>query len=189
MKNTILRLNLLPEEFKEEFDFAQKIKKTSRYMRMILGLLGLFSLFLLFNLIYLQRLEGTFSEELASIYNDPGTIVIERAKADIKAFNNELHALAISSHPFSWPTFLIHLATITPPHITFERLAVQQNSSGTTITLDGKASKRQDLINLENALRSSPYVSEVRSPLANYRKTQDVTFQVVIVPKNSPETQ
>jgi len=188
MKNSILGFNLLPEELKEEFNFTQKIKKTSRYLRMILGLLGLFSLFLLFNLIYLQYLQRTLSEELSLIAHEPSAIAVEQSKRDIQAFNNELNALAKPRRSFDWPLFLNHLALTIPDSITLERLSVQQRSSGVGITLEGKAPQRQDLINFENLLRSSPYVSNVVSPLSNYRKTQDITFQIILDIKNSPGT-
>lgn len=186
MKNSILGFNLLPEELKEEFDFTQKIKKTSRYLRMILGLLGLFSLFLLFNLIYLQYLQRTFGEERSSIAHEPSAIAVEQSKKDVRAFNNELNALANPRRSFDWPSFLNHLAITTPGSITLERLSVQQRPSGVSITLEGKAPQRQDLINFANLLRSSPYISNALSPLSNYRKTQDITFQIILEPKNSP---
>jgi len=176
----MLRFNLLPEQFRDQFVFAQRIARSARYLRIFIGLLGIFSLFLMFTLASLYHQQNLLLDQLASIKQSKANATISQVQKQITSFNQDLANTLALSRGTDWSALLIELSTITPASIALDDLSLQSLPAGTNALARGKAQTRQDLISYEKALRSSPYITSLLSPLANYEKDKNLTFQITL---------
>lgn len=180
----MLRFNLIPPELRTRFIFLQKAKHFSRYGNILLGLLAMFSLFLLFALVYLQKQQAFFADELTAVRETPQNIIIEKVRKSSDKFNEELKTRVTNTPSVDWYTFLTELTDFIPPDVALKSIGVTQANASPQIVLEGEASERQVLRTFEDTLRSSPLVKDLISPLANYRRTEDImfTFSFTLVP-------
>lgn len=172
----MLRFNLIPPELRTRFVFLQKAKHFSRYGNILLGLLAMFSLFFLFALVYLQKQQAFFAEELTAVRKTPQNIIIEKIRKSSDKFNEELKARVSHVPSVDWYAFLTELTNLIPPDVALKSIGITQANTSPQIALEGKAPGRQVLRTFEDTLRSSPLVKDLISPLSNYRKTEDIAF-------------
>lgn len=181
MKNTMLRFNILPPEFTEEFLFSKKIDRIGRSLRIGLGILSIFSLFLIFILGYLQYQQDTLAQTLATTRKNPAAVEYENIQKNIAAMNKELTAINNQPRTVDWSLLLLEIAGLTPQTITLQKISVAQSSEQTPrITLEGIATQREHLIAFEQGLRQSSLLSTVESPLSNYEKISDIKFSLTV---------
>jgi len=174
----MLRFNLLPQAFQERLLFAQKIRRASTSIKIFFGLLATLSLFLIFTLVYLQKQDALFSEELALIKGTQQNTTIIKIQRDIEHFNNEVKRLFSAPPSSNWSSILIELSTITPQGMSFDSLSLEGKGRSEQVNLRGKARRREDIIQFEKALRQSVFFSKIVSPLSNYQRAENVTFQL-----------
>lgn len=176
----MLRFNLLPAQFRDQFVFAQRIARSARYLRIFIGLLGIFSLFLMFTLASLYHQQNLLLNQLASTKQSKANATISQVQKQIISFNQDVASALTLPRATDWSLLLIELSTITPTSIALDDLSLQILRAQTKALLRGKAQTRQDLIDYEKALRSSPYIASLLSPLANYETGKDLTFQITL---------
>lgn len=174
----LLRFNLLPPSFRQQFLFAQRVKRAFLSIDIVVGLLGVLSLFLLFTLVYLQKQEEFFTEELARVKSNPQHLAIERIQNEIEQFNQQLRYLFLAPPSTDWASLLVELANLAPEGVSLKTLVAQGNVPNERIVLEGEAKTREQLIQFERALRSSAFAANVLSPLANYQKPAQIAFQI-----------
>lgn len=174
----MLSFNLLPPELRKRVIFSQQAKKIGAHLNVFLGLLGVLSFFLLFVLIYLQNQYVFFRGELDEVKRSSQNLRIEQIKSDIARFNNQLTRISAPLTPPDWTLFLGSLAAVTPEGVVLHSLGVSRNAGDMRISIEGSAKRREDVIQLEKSIRSSPFFSNVVSPLSNYAKTEDVPFTI-----------
>jgi hypothetical protein len=180
----MLRFNLLPTQFRERLLFSQKMRKMGGYIKIFVGLLAILSFFLLFALIYLQHQRDFFISELTSTQNDPQNIIIEQIQRNIGQFNEQLKQSLGSTPSINWASLLIDLSSRSPEGIYLNSFIVQDFPPLKKVTLQGKADRRDQLMEFENLLKSSSFFTDINSPLSNYQKTQDILFQISLTIKN-----
>ncbi|MBI3335112.1 MAG: hypothetical protein HY001_01265 [Candidatus Portnoybacteria bacterium] len=178
MKNMLLRFNLLPPSFRQQFLFAQRVKRALLSLNIAVGLLGVLSLFLLFTLVYLQKQEEFFTEELARVKRNPQHLAIERIQNEIQRFNEQLRYLFLAPPSTDWASLLIELAKLAPEGVSLNALVVQGKVPNERVVLEGGAKTREQLIQFERALRSWAFAANVVSPLTNYQKPAQIAFQI-----------
>lgn len=178
----MLNFNLLPPAYKEDYLFARKIKLVGHSLRICLGILSIFSLFLIFILGYLQHEEAKLLSSLNFLKKSPALVNFRHIQKEINDFNQELSLLTKVAPSTNWTGILIELARATQT-VELTKIAIQKTQDQEQIVLEGRAQNRQALLAWEERLKALSYSSHVISPLSNYEKTSDITFQVSLTLK------
>lgn len=167
-------LDLLPQErknkIKKEIAFKKVIFQEIRLLMPILFFLTiLFSLKISLD-IQLESLEKVFAlensqKEYQELKNYESKFMEINAKVD-KA------SLFQSKHIF-WSNIFMELSSIIPEKIQITSIA----SADYSIALSGKAKTREDLLALQDKIRSSHCFASIDIPLSNLVSRDDVVFQ------------
>lgn len=176
-------LNLLPEEKKEAIQ---------RRLRFRFFLWQLFLVFLL-ECFYLAILAGIFfildyqlgiyqalNEGLSSSsYQEKQLMGYERAFREANEQADTIGRIS-ASHLYFTQVFLL-LDQVLPSGIVIERVATKEYA----VALSGQAARRDDLLSLDERLKSEECIENVNVPISNLFSQEDIDFQVDFTVKES----
>ena len=165
-------LNLLPEEEKENIQKGMR----SRFLLWQLFLLFLLEVFLLSILlgVYMvldMQLRSLRMVERTSNY--PQERLLNEFQEKFRGTNEDVIGKFDKTHLSFTQVFLL-LDDALPEGVKVSRLTSQDF----TVTLVGKAAKREDVLLLESRLKENECVTKVNIPLSSLFSQQDVDFQV-----------
>ena len=171
----MITLNLLPPKKKREFVLLEQdiVIKNAISILLLLTILAAITLlagkFLLQNHFNQTVEQSTLTTRTAKIFN-----------SEIKLFNELLENTDnVQQKYLPWTKFLTALSGLVPTRIVLNSIAVTQDSAETyQIFLTGLAPTREDLLELQNNLDNSSFLTAVNVPLDNLLKKESIEFTI-----------
>lgn len=170
----MITLNLLSPAQKEALRSRVIFAMIERLMIVLVCVLMTCSVLLLFIKLQLtQNLEGVqLRQVLTSDY--------AKANSDIRQLNQQLTRVdALQKLELSPSSLLRDLAERTPPGVTVQALDFDVKSA--SMRLGGVAAHREDLLAFETAMKQSPFVKSLDSPISNLFQKTGINFHFDIV--------
>lgn len=161
---------------------AQKAALRSRVVyAMIERLMIVLVIALLIASVLLTLIKIRLTQNLAEVQERQVlTAEYGRANNDIRQLNLQITRIdALQQLAVSPSSLLRDLAERTPAGIVVTGLDFDVKSA--SMRLNGSAAKREDLLAFETAMRASPFVKELDSPISNLFQKEGINFQFKIV--------
>ncbi len=103
-----------------------------------------------------------------------------RANSDIGVLNQQLGRIdALQRMAFSPSALLRDLASRTPDGVAVGTLDVDMKSG--SMRLNGTSARREELLTFEAAMKQSPFVKSLESPISNLFQRRDISFHFDII--------
>lgn len=172
-------INLIPEKVKQTM-YQKQIKQMASLVGIIV-ILSMLSTMFAFAVIggkfYFEakklRKEG---ENIAHVTSSNRYVELNKA---ILAFNAEVTKLEnIQVQLFSPYQILENIIRHVPKKITITNIHFNHNDL--SLNISGIAPKREDILEMEDNLGKSEYVSEIQSPLKNFDKKFNISFDITL---------
>lgn len=172
----MLSLNLLTPERKKIFYWTTLTKKAIFWGVKMLSILFIFSFcFLVFNL-YLDYQINILDQNIASFENTKKVKEMRQIEESSKKINKILDNIDnINENQIYWHDALVKFVDIIPDKAQIFSLEIGQEGK---FTISGMAKTRQDLLFFEAKLKNSEEFKNVRLPLEDLIKKEDVDFQL-----------
>jgi len=168
----MITLNIIPPELKKEI----KIKKIYAALKDFYAVLFINVCFIA--IIYLVALGVIQAHFVKTIKNSSLlTKSVENYEQQIKEINAKINEVEkIQSEAVEWSYLVSFLFSHAPKGIFFNHISV--NKEKNSLTLNGTAAKRENLLALDELLKSSEYFANVNFPLSNLLKKENINFTI-----------
>ncbi len=178
-----ISLNILPPQEKERLRHRLRAMSIVRY-----GLYGVVACGAMIVVVTAFYIAGRI-EQAAQQAADP-LLASQRETvkqhSDIVRANNAYASRIAAIRKESWSVArrLAHLASITPPTVSYTRVTV----TASTISLKGIAQRRDDVLTLRDALYSSPCLHDIVLPLQSTAQRELAHFTITATWRECKET-
>ena len=174
----MLTFNLLPPERKAELRFYRIATTLSRRIILLAGLSTIFSLLMGLAVVSLRVQKTALEAARESRTGDAAISAAQKAQKEISAFNKEIKDMTDAFPERKWSLLLQEIGKLAPATVRIKDLGHETTKDQETLIISGHADKREDLISFEEGLKKSSSFTQVTSPLANFRKPEDVDFTI-----------
>lgn len=165
----MITLNLLSPSQKEALRLRVLFAMIERLMIVLVGALLAGGVLLLF----LKTELGKNLEEVQK--REVLTADYAKANSDIRLLNQQLARVdALQKLALSPSSLLRDLAARTPAGVSITSLDFDIKTG--SMRLNGVAARREDLLSFEAAMKKSPFVKSLQSPISNLFQKTDITF-------------
>jgi len=181
----MLRLNLLPPAEKKELMLARLNSLILSLAVWFLILLIIFSLFLASTFFCLSILLKEQKNLIAIRENDPQMQSLLEIEEKIKQTNQTIEQVSSKQQQMIlWTSLLEEMTKIVPNGIYLTIFSYQ--TANNQIILNGWANRRENLLSFQKSLEEDSFFAEVKAPLANLVKEEDIDFSFTLKPTLQP---
>ena len=170
----MITLNLLSPAQKDALRARVIYAMIERLMLVLVAVMLLSSILLILIKIALtQNLAGVQARQVL-------TADYAKANSDIRLLNQQVTRVeALQKLAISPSSLLRDLATRTPPGIVV--VGLDFDTATVSMRLNGVAARREDLLAFEAAMKQSPFVKSLDSPISNLFQKTNINFQFKIL--------
>lgn len=166
----MLRLNLVSKELREEIK-SRHVYTLMKKMCMVIIIVSLFiSIILLSAKIILQNNFNRIVEQMTLVTSSTNSYNDKVGKINLKINS----AQNIQSNYYALSYLIENLSTIIPANLTYS--LIQVNLDEKKLELRGRASDRDDLLDLKNKLEEFGVFKNIESPIQNILQKKDINF-------------
>jgi len=177
----MIKLNLLPPKEKKEIelaDFNYLIVSFGVYLLFILIIFSLLLASTYFCLVIFLKTQSLLIEDKKGNKENQSLVETEE---NIKQANQQINKVFIKERDLIvWTPIIEELAQIVPNGIYLNSFSSQTDTN--RINISGWANKRDTLLLFQESLEKSPYFVEIKSPLSNLIKQEDIDFSFSFSP-------
>jgi len=170
----MITLNLLSPAQKEALRSRVVFAMLERLMISMVGVMLVASILLL--LIKIELIKNLAEVQTRQVL----TADYAKANNDIRLLNQQITRIdALQKMAISPSSLLRDLAARAPAGITVSSLDFDVKSG--SMRLNGAAARREDLLAFETAMKQSPFVKSLESPISNLFQKTDISFHFDII--------
>jgi len=169
----MLTLNLVSQELKEEIK-SRHLYALLKKMNFILTIIIIIiAIILLSAKIILQNNFNKVVEQTTLLTGNSGKKYADK----VRKINARLQTVSqIQNERVPWSRLVEALAEITPGGVALSYLKLDEKNM--SVKLRGKAKTREELLALKNNLENSKIFSNVKSPIKNILRKEDIDFEL-----------
>jgi|SRR3989338_6586838 len=172
----MLTTNLLPQKDKKTIELVKTAKIPRIAAVFICGLLVANAVLVLPTLLPLFFERTELKRELATGQEAQKKFQVSARSKELKALAATLREIRIyASQPHYQSKILDALANHKNAGISLETITITEAGG---VLLNGKADTRKTLLEFENALKNSPYLDTISSPLSNVIRESNINFSI-----------
>jgi len=171
----MLTLNLLPPQEKE-FLRLEKMSRSAIFVgRLFLFLVCIFAVLLAVTWLYLSAQVQAMNGLVSAGEGGSSSLVARELGAKITDANQKIKLLSdLQNSRVPVVDVLKNLAMAVSPEIRFD--SIQFDIKKKKVVLTGHASTREQLVAFQGKLEGCPLFSEIKSPVSNFIKSEDIDF-------------
>ena len=170
-----MRLNLLPQEEKEKLARIRLNWSVVSYGSILVFIMVLFSLALYIIAVSIYSQQISLAKKLVLAFKSPETLILHKAEHNLKEFNRVLIKYSrITGQTRKYSAYLKSIAALVPEGVRLKTLYIDQRED--KIVLTGKADLRQQVLELQKSIESSPLFQLIQAPIANLLEAENVDF-------------
>ncbi len=187
----MLRLNLLPPQQKERFEW-EKSRRLALVSSAVITLFSiLFGALLASSALYNKIQLEPFREAIEKEKIREETLRVENIESITRDFFGKLRKIRdVQTKTDDYEGILQELAALPPEGVVFYSLAISEINEGLnpvkTVQLTGHADTRNRVIAMENKIKSSGKFIDLVSPFSNKNKEENINFTFSFKISNSP---
>lgn len=164
----MISLNILSPDYKKNLDLERAYNKIKDFSFVIVLLASCMLIILLISNVMLQNFYEIYLGQNVNLFNQNKDLF-----KNIESFNALLISTdGIQANHINWPQIFADLLSLVPANIEIRSL----NCANGKISIAGNAKTRDDMIIFADNLKKSTYFNNIKSPITNLFKKEDVDF-------------
>ena len=172
----MLTLNLIPRYFKREIQLHTAYTLLKKFFILLFIVLFLTSNSLLLAKMLLQQKIQELSEQTRVV-----TTSAAKVQQKIIAINSLFtQTQGAINNTTSWSTVIQQLEQSKTAQIEISEFTITSTENAASIQLSGISPSREHFLNFQEALKKSPFVKNISSPIQNILSAEETTFSITI---------
>ena len=168
----MIHLNILPTSLKKENRLKIIFFSLKKFLYVIIILICLYATLLLILRFILELHYIKTVNENAQLSKTTETYT-----RHVKEINKEIVNIdSIQKNFTRWSQFIVYLSNNANSNIRFEELTI--NKAKNTLTIQGFAPTRNDLLSFKETLEKSTFLSEINFPIRNLLEKENIDFEI-----------
>lgn len=170
----MIKLNLLPPNEKKIIKAERLRRWICFYGSAVAAITFVFIAFLMITWLIILIQLNAVSANMDSVQKNFKKEGLPQQENSLKTINQRLRQINdLQEKQASYYGLLNQLAKLTPPDIYLTGIAADENAK---VAIQGKAPRREQVLEFKDRLEKSKYFKNVKSPLANFVKETDIDF-------------